>query len=536
MGVRDAETVEVDVKALQPTRREGKLRACPYTRVSSRTSAEDKEGTKLSTRQQEKHSRQYIDQQDDMVFGEVYSDNESASSYAKRGRPDWQRLLSDISDGRVDVLVLWEPSRATRDMQVWVSLAELCADKNVLIVANGRRYDLRVPQDKFQLHIFFAMEELNAAQIAQRVVRDSSEKAATGAPGPGKAPFGYRRTYNPVTMAPESFAPDTEERVAVRLKVSLIRGPGQSTVTRWNPVELVLSIFSLFLTGVPVHQIAVRLNAQGIPNPLTDYALRAHPKRKRTYRAEWAASMITRMIQNPAYLGQRRYWGTIMEVEKVQWSGFVDEETFYSAQNKLHERKKGPRTRPLSSKHLLSGIALCGECERPVKISYANKKVGYCCPTGRMWIPAEVVEPYVTRFILAWLTDERNLARVQDPVNTAAELAKLRGDLERKRVELQRWRSDPAIDIDTFKERQAILKPEIEALERELRTIGVPPVLKDVIGPQATQVWINDLELPARREIVKWCLKITLNPIGRGWPKVPITERVKIEISQNLAA
>jgi hypothetical protein len=57
----------------------------------------------------------------------VESDNDrSASRYAKRGRPGWDAVKGLITSGTIDVLVMWEASRSSRDLGGFVELRDLC--------------------------------------------------------------------------------------------------------------------------------------------------------------------------------------------------------------------------------------------------------------------------------------------------------------------------------------------------------------------------------------------------------------------------
>ncbi len=51
----------------------------------------------------------------------------SASRFATRDRPDYQRLLADISAGKLDVVVLWEASRGDRKLATCAAVARSAA-------------------------------------------------------------------------------------------------------------------------------------------------------------------------------------------------------------------------------------------------------------------------------------------------------------------------------------------------------------------------------------------------------------------------
>jgi site-specific DNA recombinase len=119
------------------------LRAAIYTRVSS-----DPNDRGRSVEEQEVECRRWIEREGWDLIEPVYCDNDrSASRYARRARPDWQRLTEDLARGRIDVLVVWEISRTTRDRVVWAALVESCLDRDVKLCIDGRLHDLADPDD-----------------------------------------------------------------------------------------------------------------------------------------------------------------------------------------------------------------------------------------------------------------------------------------------------------------------------------------------------------------------------------------------------
>jgi len=60
-------------------------------------------------------------------LGESFWDNDrSATRYATKERPDFERLMERIRTGVDDVLVVWEIARRERDLAVYVQIRDLC--------------------------------------------------------------------------------------------------------------------------------------------------------------------------------------------------------------------------------------------------------------------------------------------------------------------------------------------------------------------------------------------------------------------------
>ena len=85
--------------------------AAIYARVS-----QDRLKTARSVAEQEAECRAACEAQGWPVAA-VYRDSDrSASRFATKPREQWERLVADLADGRFGVLVLWEPSRGTREL------------------------------------------------------------------------------------------------------------------------------------------------------------------------------------------------------------------------------------------------------------------------------------------------------------------------------------------------------------------------------------------------------------------------------------
>src|ERR1700745_735021 len=63
-----------------------------------------------------------------------YSDaDRSASRFSTAERPGWERLLTDLSAGRLDAIVIWKTSRGDRKLATWAALLDTCRARRVLI-------------------------------------------------------------------------------------------------------------------------------------------------------------------------------------------------------------------------------------------------------------------------------------------------------------------------------------------------------------------------------------------------------------------
>src|SRR6478672_7976201 len=122
------------------------MRPLVYARVSL-----DADGRARSVTEQEEASRAWA-AREGWDITTVISETGSASRYANstRGRKKWEQVTTAVASGDYDILLTWEASRATRDLQVYAALRELCAKHAVKWGYSGTVYDLAVRGDRFR--------------------------------------------------------------------------------------------------------------------------------------------------------------------------------------------------------------------------------------------------------------------------------------------------------------------------------------------------------------------------------------------------
>lgn len=511
--------------------RDKPVRAVIYTRVSK-----DRSGTARSCEEQETECRKWVARHAGWLLHErIYTDNDrSASRFARREREQWPELMEALEAGQFDVLVVWEPSRATRDRKVWAALAAVCEAANVRIAANGNVFDLDDPEQAFQLDLFFALAARESAVTRKRVKRTMTAQAQAGRPH-GQVAYGYRRIYDAGTGAFVKQVPDEEPREVIAANPGSPHSPNHwPTKPEWSWIRsdgplstyteagVVRQLFAWLLAGVPLIIMERRLNAAGIPRP-------------RDGGSPWRRGVIRKVLLNAAYAGKRVHNGTV--TAEQCWPPLVDEETFHAAGNLLRDPMR-TTTRPSRAKYLLSYLARCEKCGGHLCARPPGARRGgaltYCC-FGEFcgWVDAADMDDYVSLCVTRWLstTDLPALLRADD---ASEEVVEARGKLERWRGELKEWEArldDPDTEIDPSvadRRIRTLRKAVKDAEERSQRTVPAPlrSVNRDD-SAERVRAWV-DMELPARREFLRLAADIRLAPQDRTRRNIPIEERVSI--------
>src|SRR4029077_15401132 len=122
------------------------------------------------------------------------------------------------------------------------------------------------------------------------------------------------------------------------------------------------------LSGATLWSIAKEWNSKGIKTP-------------RGY--EWEGSKLRQVLLRPSIAGLAVHNGEILEGVKPAWKPIIDRDTWESVRKYLSDPKRFTG-RSMGRKHLLSGIAYCGECgkrmgsmSKPTK--RGTKRLAYQC-------------------------------------------------------------------------------------------------------------------------------------------------------------
>ncbi len=408
----------------------------------------------------------------------VWCDNDvSASRYSRRARPGWKGLTDRVEQGGVDVLVVWEPSRATRDRRVWAALAAICEERGVRFGCNGRLYDLEDPDDAFQLDLFFALATRESGATRKRVLRSTRAAAAQGRPH-GKVPYGYRRTYREGRQGPELVAQIVHDE--------------QAAVIR--------EVAGRVMSGEALYAVAADLNARGIPAPRG---------------AGWDPTQVRRVCVSPTYIAKRTHKGQV--VGDGQWPPILDEQTHYACVGRLTDpRRRSNEGR--GARHLLSGLARCGVCGGPLVVQKNRGHLAYLCREGfHVSRKQDHVDDFVTRVILARLARPDLLELLTggqgDVEATAAAV-----EAAEKQVRLDGFYDAAAAGELTpaaLARIEAKLIPEIENARRRAIRVAPSPLLLQLTEADAEVRWAG-LSLEQKREVIDVLCVVRVLPTGRG--------------------
>jgi site-specific DNA recombinase len=132
-------------------------------------------------------------------------DQKSARSDQISKRPAFAQLLDDISEGKIQVVMVHSLDRWSRNVALTLQSFRLLASQRVAFIAVQEQIDYGTPEGMLQLTILSAFAEYFSDALAKHTSKGKAERAAQGLPN-GDIPFGYRSggPKNPPEVDPET--------------------------------------------------------------------------------------------------------------------------------------------------------------------------------------------------------------------------------------------------------------------------------------------------------------------------------------------
>ncbi|MRX35331.1 recombinase family protein [Aminobacter sp. MDW-2] len=299
-------------------------------------------------------------------------------------RPALQRLLQDIRDRKIDVVVVYKIDRLTRSLMDFSRIVEIFDDNSVSFVSVTQQFNTTTSMGRLTLNVLLSFAQFEREVTAERIRDKIAASKKKGMWMGGTVPLGY----------------------AVQQRKLVIKQP---------EAGFVRGLFERYVQLRSVPALVAEVNWQADSDAQTPQADCAVPFTRRMH-----AGMAYKMLANPLYIGQLRHLGNIYDGEHQP---IVDNELF----NKVQElmalgavRAKGSSVHP--DTHLLSGIVFdeTGDRLRPTHATNHGKRYRYYISSrllpkdrrdeGGWRIPASELENVVRLFAKRLLSDQIKLS------------------------------------------------------------------------------------------------------------------------------
>lgn len=471
-----------------------KLRAGVYARLSETYDAAESVPTQLE------RGTEHATRRDWQVVATFKDDGYSA--FKEITRDGFGELIAAIEAGQVDVVIVRDIDRLTRNLTDWNDFEKACVRHGVRLSAyTGGDLDLSTPEGAYYggMETLRAKRESAVKSARTREAQDRNARAGKRAGG-GWRWFGYTRIYaNPAES-------DPHKRAILREEIN----QGEADAIRDAVVRLLEH-------GESVRSIIRDWTKRGI-KPVAG---------RQWYPSTWVGTITSARIA-----GLREWQGKKYPAE---WPAIIDADT--------HERLVKMFTDPARRKyavraqaHLLSGIAACPHCGRGLhyRSHRGNGRADqYACVAGphgcgRCAIKAELLEEYVTGAVLDALESPRvqEALREGDLDSSAPRRAELLAEIQRAqevRADARRDLAEGTIDrVDWLDIRQRTEDSIAKARREYDRLSGSATVMSDIPPSErvrdAWESWNVDRKRAAIRAVLH---RIIINPIPPGLPSSP---------------
>jgi site-specific DNA recombinase len=397
------------------------------------------------------------------------------------GRPGMRRLLDMVTGGQVDVVLVIEQSRLTRDatLEDLGRIIRACQENGVAIATPERTYRPDDLDDFVMLGIQGVLSAAEVRRFVKRAQEGVNRTASEGRYTGGIVPYGYR-----------------------------VGGDGLFHV--YEPEAAVVREMYAWLIDerLTLYAIQRRLNELGIPPPNQDErrptSARARGKRTRKTSRRWQGFTVKRILSSSFYRGERVYGKRASRPRPLVTGpvpAIVTRERYEQAQLRLAEQRarhsRGQRyDYPLKGKIRCRscGHAYSGATDQTVQHGtvrryrcagngHGNER-GFSCDSPS--VRADLLEPLVWQDICAFLTGPEIVLEHFERQSDEQQAARARREeqeraLRRRRLtvenEIERWLEiypkalggkTKGITADDVDRKVAELRTQLAKLERQI--------------------------------------------------------------------
>lgn len=287
---------------------------------------------------------------------ETYTDNGRTGT--DFDRPEWERMLQDIKEQKVNCIIVKDLSRFARNyLEAGDYLEKIFPFLGVRFIAVNDQFDSEgeIFKEKDLITEFKNLaNDYYSKDISKKIMASFNTKKGQGQFIGSMAPYGYILQENHF----------------------VIDEPAAAVVRR---------IFSMKMQGNSFYEIAKVLNQEGIPSPSRYAGERGVKKYKDCSHILWQPQAVSRIIYNRVYIGdlvQGKYNCSIYSKEKQgkrkeeSWEiardahpAIVDRESFDNIQ-KIREKNRRAwqdKQGETGYENILEGILVCGICHHVLR-------------------------------------------------------------------------------------------------------------------------------------------------------------------------
>jgi len=374
-----------------------------------------------------------------------YVDND-LSAFAGKTRPQYQRMLEDVAEGRRDAVIAFHTDRLTRrpvELEHFMQVCDTAGLKHFATVTAD--IDLGNDDGLFMARILGAVAAKESARKSARLRSKARQIAEQGkVSGGGIRPFGY--ADDRITVI------ESEAEIFRDLATRYLAGESLMSLTNWMQKHDIRSV-----AGKP-----------------------------------WHTSVLRTTLTNPRYAGLRAHHGEI--VAEAVWPAIITPAQHHQLVAAFARKKVTGRRTP--RRYLLSGLLRCGKCGNKLFSSVRkDRKIEtrrYVCASGpdhggcgKLTVVAPALEEWIAEAVLLRLDSpamaDALAGRAAADERYAAVLAELEADKAQKDELATMW-ANKEISSSDWKAAREPIERRIEVAERQISSFAGTSTLDGLIG------------------------------------------------------
>jgi site-specific DNA recombinase len=332
----------------------------------------------------------------DVYFGEVvevFIDDGISAKDTKR--PELQRMLKAIENKEINMIMLTEYSRLSRNMRDFAQMWELFKDFDCGLISLREQFDTSSAAGEMMLYNMANLAQFERRLTSERIISSRFDRASRGLFNGGVIPLGYQSAENKKGY----LEIDNDEAKTIK------------------------EAFRAFLREQSVSRAAKWLNDSGyIPVRL----IKGGGNKVRV--GHFTVGNLRCILTNKSYIGVLKYKRDNETFEaKAVWPAIIDKTTFNEVQKMIknnHRRKK-----PMSKNrypYTLSGLVFCSVCADVMCGKSAHGRGGKVGYYEHSWagrknstltekaldcgmfkrVPAKKLEPLIHKFIFKLISNQ----------------------------------------------------------------------------------------------------------------------------------
>jgi len=450
--------------------------------------SKDVSGDMLAVERQRADGMRLIEQRGWQLHQE-YVDNDISASGRKR-RPGFDQMIGDIDAGRLEVVVAWALDRLTRNRRDEIRLIEACHEHRVTVaLVRGADIDMASAAGRMMADVLAGFARMEVDQKSERHIAQIAQAAAKGRMVGGRRAFGY---------------------TADGLHLDPVEAP------------VVADMYDQWLTGADLSGIARHLNELGWRSP------RGNP---------WTRGSVREVLANPRNAGLRgmrdvanRKTGTRSQWHRIigpaVWPGIVEEAAWRAAMARIRDPSRpGAHRGVYASRHLLSGIAVCGwdDCGRVLVAGRRDGQRLLRCPSmGHVTRSAQLIEDFVEEAVVGFFRSPEGRATGPDRGGGGeagtAELVSRSAVLRGRLREAAQMFADGELSREDHRHASDRIRAELAELDGRIAAQGRVDVTVGMRAAEDPEAEWDGYPLERKREIIRRVMAVTVLPGRSGRP------------------